>query len=222
MPPRGNSAPNGPYPYYGRWRVICSIRMSVRVLILSALLYVLSYSNLLYRKVDIMSIKKAVVYTTYADFKAEDRRVRKSVKMASDKFVNHAIKALDFFHTKGAYNIQIVNDIVDTAKAVRFQGASVAKWLKPVCGHVLEKGVFGAKAEGTVYADIDPGEFFTKYPDWYAYAKGQPKAEFVAEESRDKLVKALETQAKKFEADYRLAALDLEKHVPENAEAVAA
>lgn len=156
-----------------------------------------------------MAIKN-VQYTDYATFKAEDRKVRKTLKGNSDRYVQHVMKALDCFHTGGNHNIQIVNDVLDTATAARFQRGKVAEWLEPVVGHELLKGVFGKKVEGLDYNTIDFASHFESYGDWYAFSANQPRPEYDIAKDRDQLVKAIQSKMKRAEKNgYLKAAQEL-------------
>ncbi len=141
---------------------------------------------------------KVVKYVDYAAFKVEDKLVRRNGVKSKERFVQHTIKALDCFHDGGNHNIQIINDIGETATVSGYQKKKVLEWLEPVVGHVLDKNVFGKKVEGLDYNTLDLGAHFEAYADWYAFSKDNP-SDWAPDTSRDKLIKSLTAQSKKAE-----------------------
>ena len=180
-----------------------------------------------------MAIRKVVDYKDYPAFKAEDKLVRKAGIKGKGRFLTHVKMGLDCFHTGGSHNVQIVNDLVTTAKEVGYQHGTVAKWIAPMCGHVLEGTVFGKREEGLKYEDLDFAGHLEAYPDWYAFSKSQPKPEYDIVKDRDAMLKTVDNKAKAAKKNGFLAAelelraianmlssLDMTKAAPANAEDV--
>jgi len=142
-------------------------------------------------------------YKSYDEFKTFDRNLRKQGKEISDTYLSHVKSALNFFHTEGAHNIQILNDVLDTATAMRLQRNRIVDWVAQLAGHAvikLDGGLFGfgKKLADVEYSDILDGVavFFEQYPDWYSWKKEQEPEEYNALSAMQKLIKKLEKEAK--------------------------
>lgn len=143
-------------------------------------------------------------YANYDEFKAFDRELRENGKKLSDEFLSHVKSALTFFHDAGNHNIQIINDVLDTASAMRLQRNRIVDWLAGLVGHEVGKlqgGKFGfmKKLENVEYAEIvaNAAEHFEQFPDWYAFKPEQAPEEYNAINAIQKLIKKLTKEAEK-------------------------
>lgn len=143
-------------------------------------------------------------YQDYSEFKKADRVLREKGRAVADQYLAHVKDAVNFFHTTGNHNIQIVNDILDTASAMRLQRNRIVDWLEKLIGHEVVKldggkFGFGKKLEDTDYDDVVAGapEHFQDYPDWYAWKKEADPEAYDAKTSMQKLIKRLVSDAKK-------------------------
>ncbi len=143
-------------------------------------------------------------YKTYNEFKTVDRQLRQQGKELSEVFLSHVKDALNFFHTTGSYNIQIVNDVLDTSSAMRLQRNRIVDWVAQLVGHEIikldgGKFGFGKKIVDTDYEEVAQaaGAFFEEYPDWYAYKAEHEPEGFEVEKASLKVKKYLESMAKK-------------------------
>jgi hypothetical protein len=159
------------------------------------------------------------MFTDYAQFKAADRKLREEMKMTSDEFLSHVKNSLTFFHTDGNHNVQIVNDVLDTASAGRLQRNRIVDWIAPIIGHEVikldgGKFGFGKKLEDVEYAEIveKAPEHFVNYPDWYAWKPEPNPEEFDAKATVQKLVKRMLKDAKKLtEHEFKALGTELER-----------
>ena len=157
------------------------------------------------------------LFKDYAEFKAVDRNLRLKGKELSDEYLSHVKDALTFFHTTGNHNIQIVNDILDTASAMRLQRNRIVDWLYALVGHELVKVEggrfgFGKKLETTDYEIVvsRAPDHFELYPDWYAWKKDPDPEEFDAKKTVQSVIKRLKNAAKDLgEHDYATVSLML-------------
>lgn len=114
-------------------------------------------------------------YIDYEGFKKYDRELRERGSIVVDELVNHCYKALGFFHAGGNYQINIVNDILDTASAMRFPRKTVGTWLQVMCGHELKgtgQGLcFGKRKVDLEYSDVLDGivQHIKDFPDWRGF-----------------------------------------------------
>lgn len=149
------------------------------------------------------------MFKSYEQFKAADRRLRKAGGKISDLFVGHVYRAVDYFlldkNEEGSsnYNIQIMNDILDTATRLRLPRNRIIDWLSPVVGHVVIKGEggvfsFAGKREDTDYAvnRSNAMTHFEKFRDWNAFKPEQAPEAFEPVKHFDKLKKSLAKQIK--------------------------
>lgn len=137
-------------------------------------------------------------YNTLQEFVQSDRKLRKSLESNSTDYLSHIKAGLTLFHTVGNHNVQIINDMLDTASAGKMPRNRIIDWLVPLVGHKVEKieaGYFrfGGKKEDADYDAIVSGApaFLTKYPTWEEYKKEADPAEFDAEKVLKREVKAL-------------------------------
>jgi hypothetical protein len=122
-------------------------------------------------------------FTNFESFKIADRRLRKAMGKISGLYVNHTLKSIDFFMGNGSHNVQILNDLLDTATMGKLPRNRIIDWLAPVIPHIVKKGqggifTFGAKEEGR---DYDPSlaiEHFQKFPSWEIFKKEQAPDSF--------------------------------------------
>ena len=157
------------------------------------------------------------LYQDYAQFKADDRALREEGKSVSDRYLEHVKAALTFFHTTGNHNIQIVNDILDTATAMRLQRNRIVDWVSALVGHEVVKldggkFGFGKRLEDTDYEAVVAlaPEHFEQYPDWYAFKKEADPEDFDAKKTVQQVIKKLNKAAKDLgEHDYATVSLML-------------
>lgn len=131
-------------------------------------------------------------YNTITDFVTADRKLRQSLESNSAEFLTHVKSGLELFHGKGNHNIQIVNDMLDTASAGRLPRNKIIDWLAPIVGHKVEKvdtGFFrfGSKKEDVTYEGIiaEAPVHFTNFPSWEEFKRAADPDAFEA----DKIVK---------------------------------
>lgn len=145
------------------------------------------------------------MFKSYDEFKKIDRELREQGAKLSDRFLTHIKEGLSFFHTEGNHNVQIINDMMDTASAMRLQRNRIIDWVSPMVGHEVVKlagGLFGfgKKKDDIQYDDVvsKAPEHFAQFPDWYAWKPEAKPAEFDGIEDMRKLVKKLRAEAKKY------------------------
>jgi hypothetical protein len=160
-------------------------------------------------------------FHTYADFKASDRRLRKAVEKISGVYLNHVYHAVDFFMTDGSHNVQIINDILDTADAGRLARNRIVDWLSPIIGHESIKLAggkygFGKKLEEFDYSLADPMGHFKSFPDWYSFKPEKAPDAFNAKEAIEKELKRIKKLAETLKAQgYAVAGVTLETFADE-------
>lgn len=161
------------------------------------------------------------MFTSYENFKQADRRIRKAQDKISQIYLNHVYKSVDFWMGAGSRNIQIINDILDTASAGRLQRNRIVDWLAPIIGHETKKltgGLygFGAKLEDFDYSLVDAGAHFKQFPDWYSFKPEQAPETFDAKEAIQKELKRIKNLAKKLmENGYNVAGVTLDTFADE-------
>lgn len=143
------------------------------------------------------------IYADYKEFKTVDRAFRADFEKMSDKFISHFKDGLNFFHTEGNHNIQIVNDLLDTASAGRLQRNRIVDWSAALVGHEVVKVAggrygFGKKLEDSDYTQIveNAPDYFSLYPDWYAYKPESKPETFEPDVASVKFKKYLDKLAK--------------------------
>lgn len=159
------------------------------------------------------------LYNDYSEFKADDRALREVMRMTSDDYLSHVKSAMTFFHTTGNHNIQIVNDVLDTASAGRLQRNRIVDWLAALVGHEVvkvpgDKFGFGKKLEESVYEEIldNAADYLEQYPDWYAFKPEQAPEEFDGLKTMSQLIKRVKTIADKYgKHDYAMLHAELTK-----------
>lgn len=146
-------------------------------------------------------------FQSYEQFKKADRKLRGELAVSTKVFLSHVVQAVDFFHTEGNHNIQIINDVLDTASTARFPRNKICDWLKPLVGHKVVRDSetrrfeFGGKDADTRYDEIveHAPEHFAKYPSWEEFSpESAPKA-FEPEKLYSREIKRLMRQAEEMD-----------------------
>ena len=142
-------------------------------------------------------------YTNMAQFKEDDVKIRAMGIATSEAILTHLKDGLEFFHGEGNHNIQIVNDVLDTADLSRYSPKKVGEWLQVLCGHKFSRDsgawCFSGKLPDTDYEQLvsEVPAFLVKHPDWRSYKAPVPEVEFDLVKSTDKAIKVLQTQMEK-------------------------